>query len=96
MQNTTNYVSTVYGKDVLGLFLPHFSDLSQVPPGLRYCAADKHIAVDRSNSLKEVAFWVAFHGKIAVVTNAVEFRELETAGESMECALSVQPWKRLQ
>lgn len=53
--------------DVLDLFEPHSSDLARVPPGLHYYVADMRTAVDRSNSLTDAPFPVAFHGKIATM-----------------------------
>lgn len=64
------------GVDLLDLSVPRSSDLSRVPPGLHYYAADMRTAVDRSNSWMEAPFPVEFHGKIAIMA---ENEDLETS-----------------
>ena len=49
------------GVDLLDRSVPHSSDLSRVPLGLYYYTADMRTVVDRSNSLTEAPFPVAFH-----------------------------------
>lgn len=64
------------GVDLLGLSVPHSSILSRVPLRLHYYAANMRTAIDRSNSLTEAPFPVAFHCKIATM---VENENLETS-----------------